>query len=98
MYAVAQGYGMLAGGLANKALIVGGDVLSKIMDWSDRSTAGAVRRRRGAVVLERVADGGFLGFELGADGSAARSSTCPQAARGRPRAPSRSRSGCTSCR
>jgi 3-oxoacyl-[acyl-carrier-protein] synthase-3 len=26
MYAVAQGYGMLAGGLAHKALIVGGDV------------------------------------------------------------------------
>src|SRR6476660_693601 len=39
MYAVAQGYGMLAGGLANKALIVGGDVLSKILDWGDRSTA-----------------------------------------------------------
>ena len=34
MYAVAQGYGMLAGGLAQKALIVGGDVLSKILDWS----------------------------------------------------------------
>ena len=69
MYAVAQGYGMLAGGLANKALIVGGDVLSKIMDWSDRSTAVLFGDGAGAVVLERVADGGFLGFELGADGS-----------------------------
>ena len=69
MYAVAQGYGMLAGGLAHKVLIVGGDVLSKIMDWSDRSTAVLFGDGAGAVVLERVADGGFLGFELGADGS-----------------------------
>jgi 3-oxoacyl-[acyl-carrier-protein] synthase III len=69
MYAVAQGYGMLAGGLAQRALVVGGDVLSKIMDWSDRSTSVLFGDGAGAVVLERVADGGFLGFELGADGS-----------------------------
>ncbi len=69
MYALAQGYGMLAGGLAQRALIVGGDVLSKIMDWSDRSTAVLFGDGAGAVVLERVPDGGFLGFELGADGS-----------------------------
>jgi 3-oxoacyl-[acyl-carrier-protein] synthase III len=69
MYALAQGYGMLAGGLAQRALIVGGDVLSKIMDWSDRSTAVLFGDGAGAVVLERVAEGGFLGFELGADGS-----------------------------
>jgi 3-oxoacyl-[acyl-carrier-protein] synthase-3 len=69
MYAVAQGYGMLAGGLAQKALVVGGDVLSRILDWSDRSTAVLFGDGAGAVVLERVPDGGFLGFELGADGS-----------------------------
>ncbi|HSC49315.1 MAG TPA: beta-ketoacyl-ACP synthase III [Gaiellaceae bacterium] len=69
MYAVAQGYGMLAGGLAKKALVVGGDVLSRILDWSDRSTAVLFGDGAGAVVLERVPAGGFLGFELGADGS-----------------------------
>jgi 3-oxoacyl-[acyl-carrier-protein] synthase-3 len=69
MYAVAQGYGMLAGGLAQKALVVGGDVLSRILDWSDRSTAVLFGDGAGAVVLERVPSGGFLGFELGADGS-----------------------------
>jgi 3-oxoacyl-[acyl-carrier-protein] synthase-3 len=69
MYAVAQGYGMLAGGLAQKALVVGGDVLSRILDWSDRSTAVLFGDGAGAVVLERVPAGGFLGFELGADGS-----------------------------
>ena len=62
-------YGMLAGGLAQRALVVGGDVLSKILDWSDRATAVLFGDGAGAVVLERVDEGGFLGFELGADGS-----------------------------
>jgi 3-oxoacyl-[acyl-carrier-protein] synthase-3 len=69
MYALAQAYGMLAGGLANRALVVGGDVLSKILDWTDRSTLVLFGDGAGAVVLERVEDGGFLGFELGADGA-----------------------------
>ena len=68
VYAVAQAYGMLAGGLAKKALVVGGDVLSKILDWEDRSTLVLFGDGAGAVVLERVDEGGFLGFELGADG------------------------------
>jgi 3-oxoacyl-[acyl-carrier-protein] synthase III len=68
VYAIAQAYGMLAGGLAKKALVVGGDVLSKILDWEDRSTLVLFGDGAGAVVLERVEQGGFLGFELGADG------------------------------
>jgi len=59
---------MLAGGLAHKALVVGGDVLSKILDWEDRSTLVLFGDGAGAVVLEPVGEGGFLGFELGADG------------------------------
>src|ERR671935_707505 len=69
MYALAQAYGMIAGGLSEKALVVGGDVLSRILDWTDRSTLVLFGDGCGAVVLERVAEGGFLGFELGADGS-----------------------------
>jgi 3-oxoacyl-[acyl-carrier-protein] synthase III len=69
MYAVAQGYGMVAAGLARHALVVGGDVLSRILDWSDRGTAVLFGDGAGAVVIERVSEGGFLGFELGADGS-----------------------------
>jgi 3-oxoacyl-[acyl-carrier-protein] synthase-3 len=68
VYAIAQAYGMLAAGLVNKALVVGGDVLSKILDWEDRSTLVLFGDGAGAVVLERVDEGGFLGFELGADG------------------------------
>ena len=68
MYALAQAYGMLAGGLAERALVVGGDILSRILDWTDRSTLVLFGDGAGAVVLERVESGGFLGFELGADG------------------------------
>jgi len=69
MYALAQAYGMIAGGLANRALVVGGDVLSKILDWEDRSTLILFGDGAGAVVVERVEGGGFLGFELGAEGA-----------------------------
>jgi 3-oxoacyl-[acyl-carrier-protein] synthase III len=69
VYAIAQAHAMVASGLANHALVVGGDVLSRIVDWTDRSTCVLFGDGAGAVVLERVSDGGFLGFELGADGS-----------------------------
>ena len=68
VYALAQGHAMVSAGLANKALVVGGDVLSKILDWTDRSTLVLFGDGAGAVVLEHVDNGGFLGFELGADG------------------------------
>ena len=69
MYALAQGYGMLAGGLAKRALVVGGDLLSRILDWEDRSTLVLFGDGAGAVVLEAVPDRGFIGFELGVDGA-----------------------------
>ncbi len=68
MYAIAQAYGMLAAGLSKRALVIGGDVLSKILDWDDRSTLVLFGDGAGAVVMEPVERGGFLGFELGADG------------------------------
>src|SRR6266576_794460 len=69
MYALAQAYGMLVGGLAKRALVVGGDILSRILDWDDRSTLVLFGDGAGAVVLEAVPERGFLGFELGADGA-----------------------------
>jgi 3-oxoacyl-[acyl-carrier-protein] synthase III len=68
VYALAQAHAMVSAGLSKKALVVGGDVLSKILDWTDRSTIVLFGDGAGAVVLERVEEGGFLGFELGADG------------------------------
>jgi 3-oxoacyl-[acyl-carrier-protein] synthase-3 len=77
MYAIAQAYAMLAAGLSQRALVVGGDVLSKILDWSDRSTLVLFGDGAGAVVLEHAPNGGFLGFELGADGSGGESLWLP---------------------
>jgi 3-oxoacyl-[acyl-carrier-protein] synthase III len=68
MYALAQAYGALAGGLAQNAVVVGSETLSKIMNWHDRSTCVLFGDGAGAVVLERVPEDGFLGFELGSDG------------------------------
>src|SRR3954452_3652165 len=68
MYALAQAYGIGAAGLAQRALVVGGDVLSRILDWTDRSTVVLFGDGAGAVVVERTPERGFLGFELGADG------------------------------
>jgi 3-oxoacyl-[acyl-carrier-protein] synthase-3 len=69
VYALAQAYAMLAAGVGRRALVVGADLLSKIVDWNDRATCVLFGDGAGAVVMERVDRGGFLGFELGADGS-----------------------------
>jgi 3-oxoacyl-[acyl-carrier-protein] synthase-3 len=77
VYALAQGYGMVAGGVAKRALVVGGDLLSRILDWDDRSTLVLFGDGAGAVVLEAVPDHGFVGFELGADGAGGQSLWLP---------------------
>ncbi len=82
MYAVAQGYGMVAAGLARHALVVGGDVLSRILDWSDRGTAVLFGDGAGAVVIERVSEGGFPASSSAPTGRVGRSCTCRPAARG----------------
>jgi 3-oxoacyl-[acyl-carrier-protein] synthase-3 len=69
MYGVVQAYGMIAAGLSKRALVVGGDVLSRILDWSDRSTVVLFGDGAGAVVLEPSEEAGFLAFELGSDGA-----------------------------
>ena len=68
MYALAQAYGTVAGGLARNALVVGSETLSKIINWHDRSTCVLFGDGAGAVVIGPVPKGGFLGFELGSDG------------------------------
>jgi 3-oxoacyl-[acyl-carrier-protein] synthase-3 len=77
VYALAQAYGMVAGGLSKRALVVGGDLLSRVLDWSDRSTLVLFGDGAGAAVLEPAAEPGFLGFELGADGAGGESLWLP---------------------
>jgi 3-oxoacyl-[acyl-carrier-protein] synthase-3 len=77
IYGLAQAYGMIASGLSERALVVGGDILSRILDWTDRSTVILFGDGAGAAVLERVDRPGFLGFELGADGGGGRHLSLP---------------------
>ncbi len=50
-------------------LVIGAEVLSKIMDWEDRSTCVLFGDGAGACVLERCEEGlGILSYNLGADG------------------------------
>jgi 3-oxoacyl-[acyl-carrier-protein] synthase-3 len=67
LYSVSQAYGQIAGGVADKALVVGSETLSKIVNWSDRGTCILFGDGAGAAVLQPVEQGGFLGFELGVD-------------------------------
>lgn len=69
IYALSQVYGALATGLSKRALVVGSETLSKITNWQDRSTCILFGDGAGAAVVQPVAEGGILGFELGADGS-----------------------------
>jgi len=69
MYAVVQGHAAVASGVSQRALVIGGDVLSKILDWTDRSTLVLFGDGAGAVVIEPAEESGFLSFEIGADGS-----------------------------
>jgi 3-oxoacyl-[acyl-carrier-protein] synthase III len=77
MYALAQAYGAVAGGLSDNAVVIGAETLSKITNWHDRSTCVLFGDGAGAVVLERVSAGGFLGFELGSDGEGGKDLSVP---------------------
>lgn len=58
-------------GSCRRALVVGSDVLSRIVDWEDRTTCVLFGDGAGAVVLEASDRGGPLSFVLRSDGGGA---------------------------
>ncbi|MCP3851410.1 MAG: ketoacyl-ACP synthase III [Gammaproteobacteria bacterium] len=56
-------------GSAKRALVVGAEVLSKIVDWNDRSTCVLFADGAGAVILEASEEPGILSSHIHADGS-----------------------------
>lgn len=57
-------------GLVENALIIGSEVLSKLVDWTDRSSCILFGDGAGAVVVERILEaGGILGRALHSDGT-----------------------------
>ena len=71
VYALAIADRMVAGGLARNALVVGAEIYSRILDWSDRATCVLFGDGAGAVVLLPSATPGIVGAHLHADGSQA---------------------------
>jgi 3-oxoacyl-[acyl-carrier-protein] synthase-3 len=68
-YAASVATSMLKSGAANRALLIGADAMTRIVDQEDRSTAVLFADGAGAVVLERGSgESGFVDHLLGADG------------------------------
>jgi 3-oxoacyl-[acyl-carrier-protein] synthase III len=68
VYALAIADRMIAGGLARNALVVGAEIYSRILDWSDRGTCVLFGDGAGAVVLLPSTEPGILSAHLHADG------------------------------
>ncbi len=56
-------------GLAKNALVIGSEVLSKLVDWTDRGSCILFGDGAGAVVVEQCEAAGILGRALHSDGS-----------------------------
>ncbi|MEP6967181.1 MAG: beta-ketoacyl-ACP synthase III [Pseudomonadota bacterium] len=75
VHALAVADGFVARGHARRALVIGAETMTRLMDWTDRGTCVLFGDGAGAVVLEPApgeggtADRGILGFCLRADGS-----------------------------
>ncbi len=69
VYALAMGQQCVAGGLYQNALVIGAEVLSGFIDWTDRSTCVLFGDGAGACVLQPAKRGGILATHLGSDGS-----------------------------
>jgi 3-oxoacyl-[acyl-carrier-protein] synthase-3 len=60
---------LVRAGVHERVMIIGADTLSKITDYTDRSTAILFGDGAGAVIVERAAENSFLGGDFGTDGS-----------------------------
>jgi len=69
VYALTVADSMIKTGAANKALVIGAEVFSRILDFKDRTTCVLFGDGAGAVVLGASATPGILASELHADGS-----------------------------
>jgi 3-oxoacyl-[acyl-carrier-protein] synthase-3 len=72
LYALATADSLLRTGMANRALVIGAETFSRILDWEDRTTCVLFGDGAGAVVLEAPSGEdtgvGILGTRLHADG------------------------------
>ncbi|NOZ25727.1 MAG: ketoacyl-ACP synthase III [Nitrospirae bacterium] len=70
IYALSAADAYIRAGTHERILVVGAEVLSRITDWTDRSTCVLLGDGAGAVILEAAeGDRGILSVKLNADGS-----------------------------
>jgi 3-oxoacyl-[acyl-carrier-protein] synthase-3 len=70
VYGLAAGASFVAAGLYRQVVVVGVDLLSRYLDWTDRNTCVLFGDGAGAVLLSASeGPGGLLGVELYSDGS-----------------------------
>ncbi|WP_280192184.1 beta-ketoacyl-ACP synthase III [Delftia sp. PS-11] len=68
VYALTVADAMIQSGAASRALVVGAEVFSRILDFNDRTTCVLFGDGAGAVVLEASEEPGILASDLHADG------------------------------
>ncbi|MEK3901062.1 MULTISPECIES: ketoacyl-ACP synthase III [unclassified Paenibacillus] len=72
VYALHTAHALVSSGLHHKVLVIGADTLSKITDYTDRSTCILFGDGAGAVLVESGGEqDDFMGYHLGSDGSGA---------------------------
>ena len=69
LYALTTADCYIKSGMANNVLVIGMDAVSRILDYTDRSTCVLFGDGAGAVILSRSTDCGVIACELHADGS-----------------------------
>jgi 3-oxoacyl-[acyl-carrier-protein] synthase-3 len=88
IYGVNMAHAMIASGQMNRVLVVGAEVLTKFVDWSDRATCVLFGDGAGAVVLEACEPGrGILATHMKSDGSLAELLCIPGGGSRRPYGP-----------
>ena len=69
MYAISTANAYIKSGMSKKALVIGAEIFSRIMDWNDRTTCVLFGDGAGAVVLGASDEPGIVHSKLQADGS-----------------------------
>lgn len=69
MYGLQTVHAYIQAGMIKKALVIGVETLSKLMDWSDRSTCVLFGDGAGAAVLGADETTGILSIQVGSDGA-----------------------------
>jgi 3-oxoacyl-[acyl-carrier-protein] synthase-3 len=72
VYGLAIADSMIRTGVYRRALVIGAELFSRILDWSDRTTCVLFGDGAGAVVLEAADEPGILAARLHADGAQSR--------------------------